>query len=305
MNKIITPKFNGYAVSNLLAFVLIGLSKLLLDMRGLNAGIFVFSEFVIVPFLMGIISTWYWKNLQLTGRQLTGYSCINGLIAIALSYIFLKEGSICLLIVSPLLLAFIISGAFAGRAMFRQDNETLNVSVLSLLLLVFVVDSISLHEYKNEVSDQIIINAPVSKVWPLVVEYDRNTDPDKYWLFKAGMPSPVQSTVDGHYVGANRKCIFSNGYTFDEKIVTYDINQNLTFDITRQPRDPEIMGHIDIIRGQFILKDNHNGTTTLIGNSWYKLYVFPTWYYDWWAESITRNVHLRVMDHIKHLSEKK
>lgn len=63
------------------------------------------------------------------------------------------------------------------------------------------------------------------------------------------------------------------------------------------------MGHIDILRGQFILKDNGDGTTTLIGNSWYKLYVFPVWYYDIWEKSITRNVHWRVMEHIKQLSE--
>lgn len=64
------------------------------------------------------------------------------------------------------------------------------------------------------------------------------------------------------------------------------------------------MGHIDILKGQFLLKDNGDGTTTLTGNSWYRLYVFPVWYFDIWAESITRNVHLRVMDHIKQLSEK-
>ena len=119
------------------------------------------------------------------------------------------------------------------------------------------------------------------------------------------MPSPRATTVTGYYQGAGRKCIFSNGYIFDEKIVTYQENKDLTFDITGQPRDPEIMGHIDILRGQFLLKDNGNGTTTLTGNSWYRLYVFPTWYYDIWARSITRNVHLRVMEHIKQLSEKK
>ncbi len=118
------------------------------------------------------------------------------------------------------------------------------------------------------------------------------------------MPSPVQSTVDGYEAGAGRKCIFSNGYVFDEKMIVYKPNEELTFDILSQPHDPEIMGHIDILRGQFILKDNGNGTTTVIGNSWYKLYVFPGWYFNLWSESITRNVHLRVMEHIKILSEK-
>ncbi len=178
------------------------------------------------------------------------------------------------------------------------------MSLFGILAVIFIADIFSKHEYTNKVSDTIIINASIEKVWPLVVEYEPIEIKENYWLFKLGMPSPTQSTVDGHYTGASRKCIFSNGYTFEEKMVVYKPNEELTFDIVSQPRNPEIMGHIDILRGQFILIDNGNGTTTLIGNSWYKLYIFPVWYFDTWAKSITQNVHLRVMEHIKILSEK-
>ncbi|NHA07947.1 hypothetical protein G7092_29375 [Mucilaginibacter sp. HC2] len=302
MNKIQSAKAWGYAASNLLGMILIGLNKLLL----VGSGLLVFSEFVIIPILMGIINAYFLRNLYtLKTRKLIGISCINGMIAIVLSYIFLKEGTICLIIVSPLLFCFIFLGILMGRGMFHRDNDTLNVSIISLLLLIFVADSVSMHHYENMVSDKIVINAPVTEVWKHVVAYKRIKAPEKFWLFKIGMPSPVESTADGYYLGAKRKCIFSNGYVFDEKIVTYDKDKNLTFDITHQPRDPEIMGHIDILRGQFLLKDNGNNTTTLVGNSWYKLYVFPAWYYDIWAQSITRNVHMRVMEHIKQLSEEK
>ncbi|NCD68836.1 SRPBCC family protein [Mucilaginibacter agri] len=302
MKQIFTPLIKGYLFSNLFAFALMGITKLFIPS---SDSVLIFSEFVIIPFLMGIISTWFWRKRELRSRRLMWYSCINVFIAIGLSALFLKEGSICLLIVSPLLWTFITAGAFAGQKMFERSNNTLNISVVALLLLIFVADSLSQHNYENEVSDQMVINAPVSEVWQHVVAFKRIKKENKYWLFKIGMPSPVESTVDGYHLGAKRKCIFSNGYTFDEKIVTYNVNQNLTFDVTHQPRDPEIMGHIDILRGQFLLKDNGDNTTTLIGNSWYRLYVFPVWYYDIWAQSITRNVHLRVMEHIKELSENK
>jgi hypothetical protein len=304
MNKLFSPRAKAYFFSNLMAFVAIAVSKFLLA-DVVESGLFIFSEFVIIPLGMGLICAWFWKDEEYTSLKKTGYCCINAIIAIALSYVFLKEGSICLIIVSPLLVLFIVAGTMLGQQMFKKNNQTLNVSVVALLLFVFITDSVSKHYYQNEVSDTIVIKAPVNKVWNYVVAYDKNTEPENYWLFKIGMPSPLQSTVDGYYIGANRKCIFSNGYIFDEKIVAFDINHNLTFDITNQPRDPEIMNHIDILRGQFILKDNGDGTTTVTGNSWYRLYVFPTWYYDRWAESITRNVHLRVMEHIKHLAEAK
>lgn len=299
-----TQELKGFFWPNIFGVAVVGLSKLFINHYN-NSGenVLIFSDFVIVPALMGIISMWFWKDLELRGKTISWYSCINGFISILLSFIFLGEGSICLIIVSPLLLSFIVGGAFLGRAMFKRNDQTLNMSIVSLLILVFITDSLSKHEYVNMVSDQIVVNAPPDKIWNNVVSFKRIKQPNQYWLFQAGMPSPIESTVEGHYKGAGRKCIFSNGYTFDEKIAVYEPNHNLTFDIVNQPRDPEIMGHIDIQRGQFILKDNGNGTTTLIGNSWYKLYVFPIWYYDLWAESITRNVHLRVMQHIKELSE--
>lgn len=294
----------GILIPNIISVFILGVTKLLyVDIK--EGGVFIFSEFIIIPLLMGIVSAWYWAGTNLKGINYTGYSLVNGLVAILLSFLFLGEGYICLLMVSPLVFVFIIAGAFIGRVMFRKKNNTLNVSFISVLLFIFIADSLSVHHYENMVSDEIIVNAPPSEVWKHVVAYERIKEKEHYWLFKIGMPSPVQTTVDGYCEGAGRKCIFSNGYVFDEKMVIYEPEKNLTFDITHQPRDPEIMGHIDILKGQFLLKDNGDGTTTLTGNSWYRLYVFPVWYYDVWAESVTRNVHIRVMQHVKKLSEAK
>ncbi len=303
----------GIIVPNFVSLTFIGISKFAVDLlikiktddytaEG-GTTLFVFSVFFVIPLVMGITSAYFWKDLGFKNIRYVTWSLLNTLIAILMSAIFLKEGIICLIIVSPVIFGCIVSGAFIGKVMFRRKNNTLNSSIIGILLVIFSADLFSKHQYTNKVTDTIIINAPINKVWQYVVEYAPITEKENYWLFQVGMPSPIQSTVDGHCVGAGRKCIFSNGYTFDEKMIVYKPNQELTFDITNQPRDPEIMGHIDILRGQFILKDNGNGTTTVTGNSWYKLYVFPVWYFDIWAESITRNVHLRVMEHIKTLSE--
>ena len=298
---------SGIIPSNIVASVLLGVSKYfwgnLLDDTGQN--ILVFSNFVVVPAIMGLICAHAWRGLGLKTSGYLGWTFVNMLASIPVCVLILREGAICLIIIFPLVYLFMAVGVFVGRILYKdKGNKTLQSSAFGILLVLFLVDTFSDHENIQLVSDTIIVNAPIEKVWPLVVEYEPIKAEENFWLFKAGMPSPVQSTVDGHEVGAGRKCIFSNGYVFDEKMVVYKPNEELTFDIVSQPRDPEIMGHIDILRGQFILKDNGDGTTTLIGNSWYKLYVFPKWYFDLWAKSITRNVHLRVMDHIKILSEK-
>jgi hypothetical protein len=299
----------GIIVANIIGFAIISLTQYMLTVTTIdesNTGaVLVYSEFVIVPMLIGVVAVWFTRNINLSRSSTIAYSLSNTIVAIFLSHYILKEGVVCLVIVSPLIWVFVITGSVAGQHMFKKNHTTLNFSIVSLLLLIIVADVRSKHHYQNMVSDEIVINAPAYKVWKNVVAFEKIKQKNNYWLFKAGMPSPMQTTVEGYYKGAGRKCIFSNGYVFDEKIVTYEPGKDLTFDIVHQPRDPEIMGHIDILRGQFLLKDNGDGTTTVTGNSWYKLYVFPTWYYDLWAESVTRNVHLRVMEHIKELSEKR
>ncbi len=304
-NTPLTQKLSGLFIPPICAVAIVGITKFGLAEFAAEGSspVFIFSEFVIVPILMGILSAWFWRKLNLTGTDRTLYSIYTIVLTILLCYIFLQEGIICLAIVSPLIFAFVFAGIFIGKAMFSKNNNTLNVSVVAMLLFIFMGDALSKHEYENEVTDTMIVHATPAQIWKNVVAFKRIEKKPGYWLFRMGLPSPVESTVDGYYVGAGRKCIFSNGYTFGEKIAVYNENKDLTFDITDQPRDPEIMNHLDLVRGQFLLKDNGDGTTTLTGNSWYKLYVFPTWYYDSWAQSIVRNVHVRVMEHIKELSE--
>jgi uncharacterized protein YndB with AHSA1/START domain len=296
----------GIIVANVFAMLIIGITKWTCSQGDAPyiSGVFIFSDFIIVPVLMGIITSYFWRDLKLSGGMYTFYAIFNSLAAVACAYLFLSEGYICLIIISPLLIGFTIAGTFIGRVMFKRNKNTLNISVFSLFILIITWDSFTAKPYENMVSDTMIVNAPPEKVWQYVVAYEPIKEKENYWLFKAGMPSPVQSTAEAYCQGAGRKCIFSNGYVFDEKMTVFKPSEDLTFEITNQPRDPEIMGHIDILRGQFILKDNGNGTTTLTGNSWYRLYVSPAWYFDTWASSITRNVHLRVMEHIKKLSEK-
>jgi len=293
-------KIKSFIIPNVFSIATMAITRYFIND---GAGQLIASEFIIIPMVMGIICAWFWKDMELVWAQRILYSSLNLFITIGLSYLFLKEGVICLVIVSPVILIFVLVGVSVGGIMFRRQSNKLNFSILSLLFLIFIIDALSRHAYENKVSDTIIINSPRGKIWKNVVAFEKIKQENQFWLFKMGLPSPIQTTVDGYYNGAGRKCIFSNGYVFGERISTYEPGKNLVFDIIDQPRDPEIMNHLDLLRGQFLLKDNGNGTTTLTGNSWYKLYVFPTWYYDIWAQSIVRNVHIRVMDHIKEISE--
>jgi hypothetical protein len=177
------------------------------------------------------------------------------------------------------------------------------VFVLPLIFIAMVADARLSVSREGVVVDELIVNASAAEIWKHVVAFPKITAPPTYWLNRIGLPAPSETTCAGEFVGADRACIFTNGLVFKERVSEIEPARLLTFDIVEQPRDPELLGHLDLHRGQFELRRNADGTTTLIGRSWYTLHVRPHWYFDWWTRDITREVHLRVMRHIKALAE--
>jgi len=174
-----------------------------------------------------------------------------------------------------------------------------------VLLLATLVEGKMRQDQQRVVEDRILIKAPAAEVWNYVVSFPSIDAAPNYWLNAVGLPSPLATTCEGAFVGAARECIFSDGLVFKERVSEIAPIRLLTFEIVEQPSNPELLGHLTLPRGQFHLIDNNDGTTTLIGRSWYILRMRPLWYFDWWTRDLTSHVHLRVMEHIKTLSERK
>ena len=86
LREIFKPQFNGFFWSNLLGIGTIAATKYLIFDNG--PGIIIFSEFFVIPLLMGIISGRFWRALRVSNKRLALYSLANSLITIALSFIF-------------------------------------------------------------------------------------------------------------------------------------------------------------------------------------------------------------------------
>ena len=260
-------------------------------------------SFFLIPFLVGLVAAWFWRRLNRT----LGWSFLDALwislMGLAAAAIILREGVVCLVIVSPALYVFILCGVLLGRIWFRLNYSKLQLTIFPLLALVTLGESIYHSEQQAVVTDRIVIHAPPAKVWPRVLAFPEIPDPPNYWIFRFGLPYPTQTTNGGNFVGADRQCMFSNGVVIKERVAEFVPNEKLTFDVAEQPTDPEAYGHITLHHGQFVLHDNRDGTTTLIGSSWYTLHVRPRWYFDLWTRDMSSAVHLRVMNHIRRLSE--
>jgi hypothetical protein len=260
-------------------------------------------SFLLIPFFVGLVAAWFWRRLNrsLAISFLDAFWIL--LVSVASAAIILREGVVCLVIVSPLFYVFLWTGVLVGRLWFRPNYSKLQLTIFPLLALVTLAESLHHSEEQAVVTDRIVIHAPPANVWPHVLAFPEIPDRPDYWIFRLGLPYPTTTTNGGNFVGADRQCIFSNGVVIRERVAEFVPNEKLTFDVAEQPTDPEAYGHLTLHRGQFVLHDNRDGTTTLIGSSWYTLHVRPRWYFDLWTRDMTRAVHLRVMNHIKGLSE--
>lgn len=263
------------------------------------------SLIVLQPLVQGILAGLVVGTYQTGGRY---FSITFSMIAInyLLAAVFLKEGIICLIMALPLYAGIIAIGLMLGRAFSRfRNRKALHSTLIPIILLAVAYDANGpAPEFSNAVSDAVIVNASPEYVWRYIVQYPENTSSPEYWLWKIGLPEPIQSTASAASVGAARQCRFTKGITFEEQITELVPNKVLTFKITAQPDHPEIIGHFSLDKGQLYLEANPDGTTTIIATSWYRLFVRPASYFNWWAEDIVRNVHFRVLNHMKALAEK-
>ena len=261
------------------------------------------SSLFLVPFAMGITAAWFWAPLRLTIGQTLLHSLTCTVLGGTCAAVFLGEGSICLIIGSPLIYICIAGGALFGRTLFRKRRDGPYLLIFPALLLAIAGEPQLRRDREGVVTGEILIRAPAAKVWPHILAFDTIPAPPEFWLFRLGLPYPTATTNAGNFVGADRACIFSGNAVFRERVAELVPNERLTFEIVEIPPDPELMGHLSPHRGRFILRENGDGTTTLVGSTWYTLHVRPLWYFDWWTHHIFRAVHLRVMENVRRLAE--
>ncbi len=294
-------------MSNLATGIVYGLLIALNDLAQSHsiewANAILIPSLLLVPFFSGMLMAWMCRHIAMRILDVAIATFLGTGICIAGGAVVLREGAVCLLMAAPLLWLFIFLGALVGRARFRPDRSKLNLCLLPLIPLLALGEMETRTYEKEVVVDQVLIHAPPEKVWPHVLAFPEISDKPDYWIFRLGLPYPVATTNTGNFVGADRQCIFSDGVTLKETVAAFEPNRRLTFDIVEQPTHPEAYGHIILHRGQFDLRDNGDGTTTLVGSSWYTLRVRPLFYFDWWTRDMTRAVHLRVMRHVQRLSE--
>jgi len=273
--------------------------------------------FVAVPFCVGYVSAF------LHGRRYPdapAQSYVVALLATLLLGGFLLalawEGVLCLLMAAPLAIVVAMIGATCGSASARVRPSAkpayMTVAILPLILMAEAAAHRAAPLYR--VDSEIVIDAPAEAVWKNVVTFsDIAGEPE--WYFRAGIAYPVRARINGRGAGATRTCEFTTG-TFIEPIEVWNEPHLLRFGVTANPPPmrelspyggidaPHLHGFLVSQRGQFALESLPGGRTRLVGSTWYQHHLWPAAYWQAWSDAIIHRIHLRVLRHIKVLSER-
>jgi hypothetical protein len=274
--------------------------------------------FVAIPFSVGLGAA----LIHSYRRPRTAWECISvgmganlllgvGILAVAF------EGLVCLLMAAPLALALGALGGAAGYFIQRQPREHAP-AMLALVALFSPGWMFTEHLFPREaptlkVVTPIEVDAPPERVWQNVVSFSELPPPVEP-IFRAGIAFPIRARIDGSGVGAVRKCEFSTG-PFVEPIQVWDEPRLLRFSVTANPQPmqewtpyrhiepPHLNGYLASRQGQFLLTPLPGGRTLLEGTTWYQHHLWPAPYWQFWSDAIIHRIHLRVLQHVKRLSE--
>ena len=305
----------GIAISVLLCLPAVLLGTVVLGDYG-------WALFVGLPFIMGFLSVLtYTFHAPRTMRSCLATAITAVGLAGSVLLLAAIEGVICLIMVAPVAVLLGVAGGAMGcliqHTVWRQTNSArlFCAAFLAVPLAMGMEHAVPPPLPKLQVRSSVIVDAPPEKVWRNVVTFSELPAPTEA-IFKLGVAYPVRAEIDGQGVGAIRRCNFSTG-PFVEPIEVWDEPRLLKFSVTQNPapmqewtpyRDvhpPHLHGYLESCGGQFRLVPLPGNRTLLEGTTWYYHHLWPADYWQLWSDEIIHTIHLRVLNHVKQLSEAK
>jgi uncharacterized membrane protein YhaH (DUF805 family) len=274
---------------------------------------------VATPAVAGFVATLVYARLHRPSIRgtlaVTTLAFVVGIIGLGLSAI---EGFGCIVMASPLFWFETFLAGLLAHSLARSlpaVTPGVTASAIAVLPLAFAANaaSPSAVEPASPVESELVVHAPPEVVWRRVIAFPRLAPPTEA-IFRAGIAAPLAATIDGQGVGAVRRCEFTTG-TFVEPIEVWAPGRELSFSVSSQPdpmreatifagpRPPHLDGYLESTRGQFELQPLPDGSTRLIGRTWYRVHMTPIPYWRLWSDIIIRTIHMRVLRHVAALAE--
>jgi Polyketide cyclase / dehydrase and lipid transport len=274
-------------------------------------GVYGWTMFVILPFAIGAAGAAI--GSAKTAWSALGCGALAGFMASFSLLMFGIEGFGCVMMSWPLVIPGGAAGGLLFHAINRSGSSAQSVAMLALLPMGSLGWDFTAKPTVFEVHSSIEIAAPPETVWRNVVTFSDIPEP-REWFFHTGLAYPKRARIEGTGPGAVRYCEFSTG-PFVEPIKVWNEPRLLRFSVTSNPppmhewspygdvHPKHLDGYMISKQGQFLLTPLANGGTLLEGTTWYQHGLWPAQYWRVWSDAIIHRIHMRVLRHIKELSE--
>ncbi|WP_240621428.1 SRPBCC family protein [Caulobacter zeae] len=154
---------------------------------------------------------------------------------IVLSIIVLREGTVCVVMLSPLWLGSgLIGAALAHKLRNRGKGATSRAVALAVLpLLAMQVEArLPVPEASTVVTRRIVVDAPPEVIWPLLEGVPDVRKGEGRWNLSqdvVGVPRPQGARLVGEGVGARRLARWEHGVAFDEVITEWEPGRRIAW----------------------------------------------------------------------------
>jgi uncharacterized membrane protein YhaH (DUF805 family) len=285
------------------------------------AGNYGLTLFISLPFVMGYLAVAiYSRTQQVDSGDVLGVVSLSLLLTCAGITAIAVEGLICLLMAAPLAWLLAILGGFLAMLIHGRQNSPQATPSMFAVMLVSLPVLLGVEHVtpppipRFQVHTTIEIAAPPAVVWKRLIEFPP-LPAAMEWPFRLGISYPIEASITGEGLTADRECRFSTG-SFKEPILAWEPGKHFAFSVSDEPllmkeTSPYENIHVRHLedhdfqpeRADFALVGLPSGGTRLEGTTTYQNKMWPGIYWRLWTDAIIHAIHNRVFNHVKALAE--
>jgi len=261
---------------------------------------------LLVPIGIGILTVAQSDNRSFGYRFFAPWAPMS--LTLAATAVLGWEGAICIYLAIPVVFPLSSIGGLIGGMFRRRTFAAQSVILAAPFILGPIEGRVANPEKIVVTTQQILIDAPPSIVWPLVASVDSiKPEEQRPALFLSmGFPRPISATLNRPGVGGIRRARFARGLVFTETVIVWIPDRVLSFTI--EPNTDSIPAttldehvtiggpYFDVLTGTYELEPVERGRKTLLTlQSRHRVSTHFNIYAGWWAERIMTSIQRNIL----------
>ncbi len=287
--------------------------------NGAGSGELTVAFLVLGPLTIGFLSIYpVERHMRISPARWLLQPWLPILLTFAVTALFALEGSICIVMLTPLaMLLSSVGGSLGGLAARRFRGRDRTVACLAVLPFLLAPAETWLHPPTaiHTVEDTVLIHASPATVWQNIqsVPPIAPSELKPTWTHAIGFPRPIAAELSHPGVGGVRTASFEHGLVFYETVTDWQPLHQLSFTIkadtahippTTLDEHVTIGGpYFDVLDGTYRIEPRADGTVLLRLTSHQRLTTDINSYASLWTDAVMGNLQSSILQVIQQRCE--